>query len=358
MRANTIIVVPAFLFVLAGCKNGPFSPAAPACAGVAARAGVMAAKAASVCWEVECPSLRPVPGGRVLVVENSWILDPANGEFTKLPFKADDLAFSPDGEMMALRKGWDIMIGPLAGPLREKKVRIPMFIPIPQEEGVSEDDPDAIELLAPLMAWVSRVEILVALQQDSGREDFSSGCRVYDVKESEWSEPAGGCPQGGMFDLWFIDPGPGGLLAIYSSGEGHPDVTVAKYTPAEGQKVSGVPVFDLYPFGPLDVFFSGDAGKIFFITSCTLGESKRPCMGPDGEGRDSTYPLRLYEWRSDTKALMLIRQDVPFGGVLLSGGEVLAWPLPGKVCIGDPSDGKKTRCHAVPAEEADGGAGR
>jgi hypothetical protein len=153
-------------------------------------------------------------------------------------------------------------------------------------------------------------------------------------------------------------PGPGNQMAIYSTGEGHPDVTVATYKPKEGQMNSGVPVFDLYPFGPLYVFFSGDAESVCFITSCLLGENERPCLGTDGEGRDGICPMRLYVWRSETRELELVREDVPCGSVLLADGQTLAWPRPGEVCIGDPADCMKTRCHAVPAEDAGGGAGK
>jgi hypothetical protein len=271
------------------------------------------------------------PDGR-LIASRLIGMDPQTGVYEQIAQEADDLAIAPDGAHMALRKGREISVSEIAA----RNVRWGEAFPIPD---LFPGSPEGVSLV---MAWISPTELLI--EEDFVSEDFFSDCRIWNLGSRTWSTPAGGCPEGEMMDIYAISPGPDNLLAIYSVGEGHPAVTVARYTAARGQEKVDFPELSLYPFGPLEIGFTADARRIQLTTPCALELPGNPC---EAAALSETEPaFRLYSWEGGV--LSLVRADLPPNVVALADGHTLAWGEPGQVCVAESTRFPEKRCWPLP----------
>jgi hypothetical protein len=200
------------------------------------------------------------------------------------------------------------------------------------------------------VAWISRTEILVHLCYRYCVVPVCR-CRVLRLDGEDgprWIRPGGRCPEPGMLSIHGFESSKEGLLVISSTGEGHPDVTIARFDSKEGYRKWGAPEFDLYPFGPLGVRFPGGS-DLWFLTPCRLGERPRPCIAVDHlDSYDAGYPCRLYRWSAAGRSLRLVRRRVPMRVDLDPRTGLMVWPRPGKVCFGDPDRPRTAVCRGLP----------
>jgi hypothetical protein len=139
--------------------------------------------------------------------------------------------------------------------------------------------------------WLGDGRVLLVHQ--NAFEDLLS-CFTLEPAAGAW-EPAKHCPHGNFMELADLRAGPRGLYAVGSSGEGHPDVLVTRYTPERGQRDVPSPYRDLYPFGWVDVTFHPNGRTATLLTRCQLGDPDgRPCQGHQDD--DHSWPLNAYQW--------------------------------------------------------------
>jgi hypothetical protein len=87
---------------------------------------------------------------------------------------------------------------------------------------------------------------------------------------------------------------------------------------------------------------SRDAAAVQLVSPCALENNPaKPCA-------HGKQPWRAYTWATDSRALHLVRSDVPPGAHPDPAGTQFVWSKPGAFCIGDPAASKHVRCTAVP----------
>ena len=268
-----------------------------------------------------------------------FILDSGSGRYQKLPYSGQVLDFSPGSRSVVVQRASTFLTGPIQGPLG-KPVEIPILLK--NEDKLKGWSLEMIRSNT-LIIWLSENRLLLLQRDHLG---IHGACRIYDVGKQRWLKPPGGCPDGSYNKINGFERGPDNLLAVYSSGEGHPAVNMVAYTPEGIEKKLKVPEFDLYPSGPLTVSFYADRSRLFFLTTCHLGK-KRPCVKGDGTFHEFTDPWRLYAWHSKENATKLVHAGLPVQAIYSARKNLLAWPGPGKVCISALPDLKQARCHPV-----------
>jgi len=282
-----------------------------------------------------------VAGGDRLLVDERWLLTPATGSFTALPYlppgKPDPtpptLAVDASGTRVALFDGKSLRTGPLKGPLGPR-VRLPRW----PKRAASEEE---AEPARDVPFWASERHVVVRHARDYPDEG-EARCQKLDVDTRQWSSAP--CPEGELPTLWEIDPGPGNWVALLSSGEGHPNVAFAHYDLQKGQRPAPGPKLDLYPSGPIEASFSKDGARILLATPCPLAERpERPC-----EDVPDDAPWRLYAWSIPQRALALVRAGLPADVTPSPKGDTLAWPEPRRVCVAPLAEPGKPSCFPVP----------
>jgi hypothetical protein len=168
--------------------------------------------------------------------------------------------------------------------------------------------------------WLGDGRVLLVHQ--NAFEDLLS-CFTLEPAAGAW-EPAKHCPHGNFMELADLRAGPRGLYAVGSSGEGHPDVLVTRYTPERGQRDVPSPYRDLYPFGWVDVTFHPNGRTATLLTRCQLGDPDgRPCQGHQDD--DHSWPLNAYQWTIGSPRATLQALDLPPGAVVDPTGTRYAW---------------------------------
>jgi hypothetical protein len=282
--------------------------------------------------------LRWVLGGSRLLVDNQWLLDPEGGDFTRLPYATSRPVEGGGTELLGVSLSrrdriavWDALefrFGPVGAALEG-----PFPLPGPPEA------PDAPRR-ARLLFWTAREE--PRLYQHPLVAGASASCAVFDPGTRVWT-PIGECPEGDFVELTQVEAGPEEWMALLSEGEGGRSFRLTRDPP--GARPPEAPALDIdvsFP-GALETRFSEDGTRLWLTTPCQLEREERPCRDVEDE-----TPWRLYSWRLGERRLVLEREGLPPHVVASSVGERLAWPLPGRVCIGEGTRLDAARCHALP----------
>jgi hypothetical protein len=318
MRARTIYGMVLAAAGLLACAGRTAPPAAPTPAPPP---------------DAPLPSVEWIPDGAGLLVDGRYLFEPATGRFAALdvPEGFYALSFSPSGRQLLVSSEGELRIGAPGAPFGPA-VAVPSRLSPPAPEGERRV----------FAAWLSEREIYVAEWWTDA--ELHEACQVLDVKAGAWRTPAG-CIEADFYQPFRLDLGPGGLVAVYSSGEGHPGVRVLRYDPARGSEEIIAPSFDLYPFGPLWIQLPRAVGPALIATPCDLSR-ERPCQESEEDG-----PTRLYSFTPGERGVKLLREGLPPFARPSPNGKLLAWPRPGLVCVGDPDSPDETICAAPPAEE-------
>jgi hypothetical protein len=136
------------------------------------------------------------------------------------------------------------------------------------------------------------------------------------------------CPKGQMHQLYGVVPGPGDLLAVQSSGEGHPAVDLIRWTPL-AQEAVRTPNIDLYPYGPAHPSFA--EGRLWLHTPCDLREPR----GCPNDGIGGRAPTFVFTVQPDTDAPVLHREGVPAGLAYDAVHDRFGWAEGEQWCVGD-----------------------
>lgn len=288
---------------------------------------------------LELAEITWVLGGRSLLVNRHWLLDPEAGLFFPLPYSATvaergslvqfQMSLTSDRESVLVGDGGRLRFGPVTGPLGEE-VKIPQW----QEKAGSPDG--AITVLS----WVSNQHILA--QRFMRLEDDSS-CIILDVRTHSWSD-ASSCLSAAYSLLGSIITGPDGWLAAYSYTEGAEALSLVRYDPFVGQRDVEAPQLEPAPYAPIVPHFTHDKLRILFVTPCPIVAFQSQCTEETNEETGSF----LYSWRVGTRQIVLERSGLPPGTAPHPSGLALAWAEPGQVCVGDPAARKAARCFALP----------
>ncbi len=302
------------ILILLGCGGAAPSQVTVATSpmGEDARAAAEAAKKPAK-LRADTP-LQWTPQGK-LIVGGRWSLDPEGGRFAPIREGKDArVLISPKGKLARV-EGQTLHIGELA-------VAVPSWL--------KSGEPRTTAY------WADEQRIYVHQVESPGAD---SACRIYDLAKKAFTVVAP-CLEGDFHDLYWIQRGPGDLLAVYSAGEGHPGVLLTRFTPGGPQKNFAFSV-DLYPFGPLEVAFL-KSGALMLLSPCQLGAAERPCAGiPD------TAPTGAYRLSAEGELSKRI-MNVPLGAATAWDGKRLAWGQGDEVCVSTPSDPKSKRCFTLP----------
>jgi hypothetical protein len=280
-----------------------------------------------------------LPDGKRLIVNPAWYFDIDSGQFTPLPFSTwrryrlghhihFTVSFSPSGATVVVADLSSFRVGPAAGPLGER-VQVPRWLSPDPSRQSDQDEPNYRNLFFAL----SDTAVFV---QQMAKDSLDETCRIYEGRV--WRTPPGGCLSGDFHEIDSVDAGPGGWVVIYSSGELHPGLRIAKYDPDHGQQEAG-PELDLHPEGPLSAYIRADGSGVDIMTLCTL-ERPRPCLHVTGSEK-----VRHYFWNG--RQMKRLHADVPEHAVPSPDGVRFAWQSRERLCIRQPN--RTIRCFAVPA---------
>lgn len=287
----------------------------------------------------ELRELRWVLGGSRLLVAGRWLLDSAKGEFTPLPYSTRQpleeggtlvlqVALSPAGERIALSDGQTLRLGPVAGPL-EPPMELPTLLP-PQESGREPAPRSAL-------FWLSEQQL--ALHQVDRETGEEPRCALLEPGTRRWSKLPD-CLS--SHEVWSVESGPGGWLAVYSGAEGAPGLDLLHYTPGRQPSARKVLSWNLYPDGDVRVQFATEGMRLYLATPCALERRESPPC----ERVETESSWRLYEWEGPGGGLALRRKDLPPNAVPHPSGTRWAWPDGQLVCIGDAAS--PARCFTPP----------
>ncbi|WNG18333.1 hypothetical protein [Cystobacter fuscus] len=274
--------------------------------------------------------LRWVLGGSRLLVDNQWLLDPEGGGYTALPYTTSrpvegggteqlGISLSRGGARIVVWDSRQFSFGPV-----DSAPRGPFSLPpLPQ------DAPRQARLLF----WDDQEQLW--LYQHRLEAEASPTCDVFDSATGAW-RPAGGCPEGDFVELTQVDPGPDQWMTLFSEAEGMRSVRLTH----SGAAVLG---FEFSPPGDVQTQFSRDGTRLELTTPCALEQEERPCRDVEDE-----TPWRRYSWRLQERRLVLEQEGLPPHVTPSPEGGRLAWPEPGRVCIGEAARIGAARCHALP----------
>jgi hypothetical protein len=270
-----------------------------------------------------------------------WLLDPATGSFTPLPYSTVELAegggrlvlqtaLSPSGESIALSDGKMLRRGAVGGPL-EAPLAIPALLP---SAGGGQERP-----LRSTLFWLS--ERLLGLYQVDLDAGEGPRCAVLSSGGHAWSALAD-CPAGSFFQLWSVESGPQGWLALTSGAEGGAAMNLVRHVPDRKPSFEQEFSISLGPDGELHTRFALHPVRLYLTTPCVLErEQPPPCEDVD---RDAAW--RLYAWEGPGSRPVLKRQDLPPGAMPHPSGDRWAWPEQRRLCVGGTSG--KVECFSVP----------
>lgn len=238
---------------------------------------------------------------------------------------------SPTGARWARRSGASVLWGTTDGHGPHGLIPIERWI-----------DGEAAEPPITLVAWIDDEQLylhqldtsLVYLAQTE--PVVAESCRVFNVLTEAMTTPKS-CVQGDFLELHGLRFSEGVVIAE-SHGEGHPGLSVTRWTPEGGQGERVIPELDLYPFGPVVPHFT--AAGVALMTPCHLGD-ERPCQASDGEDR-SEEPWRHYVVKDDT--FVLLREGLPADArPHPQDADRYLWAEGALVCEGDPAGKKRCR---------------
>ncbi|HXU83202.1 MAG TPA: hypothetical protein VN914_17530 [Polyangia bacterium] len=276
-------------------------------------------------------NLRWSPDGRWILVDQRWVLWPESGETkpfacgpegAEIDCRVPVVAIAPDSKRVLVVDGDHFAVGPPNGPLGPA-VRIPSWL----SGGV---DPSTFGF------WLDARRVLV--QQYERHGDTPAQCRIYELDRRRWQRAAA-CVRPDLENVWRIDGGPDGWIAIHAGGEGVQSVLLARYDPATGQRDAPLGV-DPEPPGAAFASF-GKTGSVDLVSPCRLGQKHGPCPeAPEA-------PWNLYSASLTDGTLTLRRSDLPAGAVPDPRGGRFAWPAGRAVCLGEPSQPPTITCHPL-----------
>jgi hypothetical protein len=290
------------------------------------------------------PSIRWILHGSQLLVNGKWVLNPATGRFSTLPYATVQavpgggmellgMSLSAEGDRVVVWSERELRFGPvntaLTGP-----IAIPILDPQLTEDTTQSED------FAQVLFWASGHQ-LVLFQFDRAR-GTKPQCGRFDTVRHQW-EPILHCPQGDFLEITQIDPGPDGWISIYSEAEGTAMLLLAQYDPDQGQRDTHVLRFALSPMGFIQAQFSLHGERIDFSTTCFLDKQQESCQeqGEDERGL-------LFSWRAAEDKLVLVRDDLPPRAIPAPGGDQLAWLMAGRVCISATAELERKACFCLP----------
>jgi hypothetical protein len=290
------------------------------------------------------PSLRWVLRGSQLLVNGKWLLNPATGIFSILPYATVravpgggkellGISLSPEGERVVVWGEREFRFGPVNAALMG-----PITIPILNPQ--LTDDTTLSEDFAQVFFWASEHH-LVLVQFDRVK-GTPPQCGRFDTVKREWS-PLLHCPQGDFLEITRIDPGPDGWIAIQSASEGNATFLLTQYDPDQGQRDTLALRFALSPMGFIHAQFSPDGQRVDLATTCLLDKQQESCQvqGDDESGW-------LFSWRADEDKLVLVRENLPPRAIPRPGGEQLAWITADRVCISATTQFERKTCFCLP----------
>ncbi len=307
---------------------------------------------APTAWSPDTSQLVRWHGGLRLQVAGQ-VFDPATGSWTALPEAWGSADLSPDGATWArvVDEAWDdagaarleLLPYSLQGPVRT--VEIPGFLDL----AWFDDDPDMHDkatLFASTDAfWRGPGELWIVQRTYQALV----ACRLLRLGDGALIDPPAGCPRGDFVDLFALDAGPGDLVATYSAGEGHPGVTVVRWTPEEQADI-GLPPLDLYPYGPLDVRFGADPDELYLQTPCDL-RLERGCVAT---AELDEPPEFVFRWSAESPAtLEAVHEGLPSGTTFDPVAQAFAWVEEGALCRSE-RPGAPVRCSPIPRSQFTG----
>jgi hypothetical protein len=309
------------------------------------------------------PALRWTGDGSRLVAGGRWLLDWREGHYLPIACPFDgapaacpccDSALSPDGAR-ALHLGpeaLEIDLLPLTltltltltGPRRASRA-IPRWIADAVEPTAAQDVINVGLWLSPRVVLVQQLDRAGALAPACRICELPSTSPSADVRACRWRRPPR-CLDPDFAHLTGVDPGPHGLLALHSEGEGHFALGVVRYDPDAGQSDTATPSVRLEGSSAVSVRFAADGSRVDLISPCELreGENHRP---PPCDDADAQPAWRLYSRPVGPGPLELRRADLPPGAVLHPDGQRFAWPRDHAICVGDPG-ARSPACFPLP----------
>ena len=279
-------------------------------------------------------------GGTRLLVDGRWLLDPATGAFSPLPYATRQAhenggylefqtALSPTGVHIVVSDGETLRQGPVSGPL-EPSLDLPSF----------PSSGDAASLQSAVF-WLS--EDRLGVYQADVNTGGGPWCSVLDLRQQEGWRRVSECPPSGFLHLGSVHSGPEGWLVLFSGGEGVPGVDVARYAP-EGatESVTHALGFNLYPGEPLNAQFALEGVRLHLATPCVLERSEpSPCAELEAQA-----PWHLYSWSGPGDSPLVPRHELTPDSVPHPSGERWAWPEAGRICVAGSSS--PTACFPLP----------
>jgi len=326
-------------------QGGSAQPPATTPAASAAPAGPDAAIARPVAPAAAVKpglDLRWLPDGRRVLVGGRLLLD-EHGQYGALAGQVGALEpgapatrrpiFSPDATRALLLADAGLHVGDPVAAARPQLIAIPPWLAGP---GAGHQVRD------PLVFWLGPQLIFAQRTEPEGRA--SPACGSYDLRVRRWNRLRGACLTGAFDAITEVDLGPGDLLALHSSAEGHAAIDVVRYRAGKGgQADTGTPPLVIEGSSLIRARFAGDGTRLSLVSPCVL-EGARP---PPCEDFDRQPAWRLYERPIGAGPLRLVRADLPPGTALSPRDERFAWPRGDAICLGDPRD-RAPACYPLP----------
>ncbi len=293
----------------------------------------------------ELPELHWVLGGTRLMVGGRWLLDPATGSFSSLPYETRrplegggtlvlQTALSPSGDRIAVSDGQTLRQGPVTGPL-EPPLPLPS-LPALQDGGAPSQPRSAL-------FWASEHQLVVY------QVDVATGegpwCSLLDVRQGGWRRVQG-CPSASFHQVWHVLSGVQGWLVLFSAGEGVPGMNLEHYSPdGKEHEAEALPI-ELHPDGHMNAQFATDAVRLHLATPCVLERSQPPPC----EEVEVNAPWRLYSWSGPGSRLVSRRHDLPPYSMPHPSGSRWAWPEARRICLAGTSS--PAACFPLPTRPA------
>jgi hypothetical protein len=253
---------------------------------------------------------------------------PATAKASGPPLRVE---WSPDGKAVAVGERW--VLDPATGKLSVRSAKSP-FAPPALDGRAHEGKHGTVEVgfrLSPGTTFTQRFA--------PGGEAPPS-CRV--STSGAAARPRGGCLSPELGYLAHVQVGPGGLLVLLSSAEGHAAVQIVRYDPRRGQSDTRAQTLTIEGSGAVTAAFAADGHSVVLVTPCALESPRTLCADPDEAAHWRQYQLPL-----DGGSLKLVRADLPVGAALDPARNEYAWVAGGAACVGQPQ-APRPRCWPLP----------